>query len=354
MKKIVFDGQVYAQRMTGQYRYADELLKALDKIIKKDEFEIVVPEYVDISGKFENIKVVHYGRVKGLLWTQTSLPAYLIKNNAISVGFCNVTPLIRPGITAVLDIAYRVLNDEYKNLYGRISSLWHRMNYFVASKSSYPIITISDFCRKQISDVYKVSNERITVIGCAWQHILRIAEDDSLFDEYPRIKRGNYFFALGSLEERKNFKWIVEEAKNNVNDIFVIAGGSVKNSSENLSFKDVNNLIFVGYISDEQVKSLMKNCKAFLFPSTFEGFGIPPLEALAMGAKVISSNSASMPEVLGNSAVYIDPHKTDYDIKMLLDFPVAAPQKALDRFSWESSARKLLDLLKKQLANAGG
>lgn len=346
MKKIVFDGQVYAQRMTGQYRYADELLKALDGMIGKDEFEIVVPEYVDIEGKFKNIKVVKYGKVKGLLWTQTSLPMYLIKHRARSLGFCNITPLIHPGITAVLDIAYKVLTDEYKNLYGRASSLWHRLNYYAAAKSGYPIITISEFCKEQISEVYKVPAKRIGVVPCSWEHILAVGEDESLFEEYPTIQKGRYFFALGSLEERKNFKWIVGQAKRNPAETFVIAGGSVKNSSEKLDLSGIDNLIFVGYISDEQIKSLMKNCKAFLFPSTFEGFGIPPLEALAMGAPVISSNTASMPEVLGNSVHYIDPYSYDCDLNALLAEPAAPAKEALDRFSWEKSARKLLKLIR--------
>ena len=347
MKKIVFDGQVYAQRMTGQYRYADELLKALDRLTEKDEFEIVVPEYVDIEGRFKNIKVVHYGRVKGLLWTQTSLPMYLIKNRAVSVGFCNITPLLRPGITAVLDIAYKVLTDEYQNLYGRLSSLWHRLHYFAAAKSGKPIITISDFCKEQIIEVYHVPKKRIAVIPCGWQHFLTTGEDDSLFGEYPRIEKGKYFFALGSLEERKNFKWIVEEAKRDPDSTFVIAGGSVKNSSEKLNLDGMDNLIFVGYISDEQIKSLMRHCKAFLFPSTFEGFGIPPLEAMSVGAKVISSDSASMPEVLGGSAVYIDPYSHERSLEELLRTPTAPASEALERYSWERSAGRLLRLIKK-------
>ena len=347
MKKIVFDGQVYAQRMTGQYRYADETLKALDKMIGKNQFEIIVPEYVDINGKFKNIKVVHYGNVKGILWTQLSLPVYLIKHDAVSVGFCNITPLIKPGITVIHDVAYKVLTNEYNNLYGKASSLWHRLNYYAAAKSRKPIITVSNFSKEQISKVYRVPSKRIAVIGNAWQHIIAVSEDESIFEQYPDIRKRSYYFALGSLEERKNFKWIVEQAKRNPNETFVIAGGSVKNSSEKLDLTGIRNLVFVGYITDDQIKSLMKHCKAFLFPSTFEGFGIPPLEALAMGAPVISSNTTSMPEVLGRSVHYTDPYKTECDLNSLLNAPVADAEEVLSRYSWDKSARQLLRLIQK-------
>lgn len=344
-KKYVFDGQIYAGRKAGTYRYANEILLELDKIVSKNEYEIVVPQYVNIEGKFKNIKVVRYGNVKGILWTQISLLGYLTKNHAISIGFCNTTPLLKPGITVVHDIGYKVLNTHYKNFYGRLSSLWHRLNYWVIAKSGMPVITVSNFSKKQIEEVYKVQSCRISVIGNGWQHYQKIVEDDSVFEEYPNIMPGKYYFAIGSLEERKNFKWIIEAAKRNPENMFVIAGGNVRNNKNKLDFNESSNIIFVGYVSDGRSKSLMKHCKAFIFPSTFEGFGIPPLEALSVGAKVFCADIPCLHEICQKSVVYFDPYNYEVYLEQMLNEASYLTNNALENYSWKDSADKFIKFI---------
>lgn len=343
-KKIVFDGQVYAQRMTGQYRYADEILRELDNMIEKNQYEIVVPNYVNIEGKFKNIKVVHYGNVKGLLWTQTSLLLYLLKNNAISLNFCNITTFFRPGISVVYDISYKYIKDQYTGLYGKCSSLWHRLFYWWIARNKNLIITDSFFSKNQIEEYYKVSPNRISVIGCGWQHYNRIQCDDSIFEKYKILKEMPYYLAMGSLEERKNFKFIVEIAKRNPEKLFVITGGAVKNSNAAQSFSG-DNVIYTGFISDEFAKSLMKHAKAFIFPSTYEGFGIPPLEAMSVGTGCICSSYSSIPEVCGDSAYYFDPFNYDINLDDFEIFDESKMINALNKYSWNTSAKKILNII---------
>ena len=112
----------------------------------------------------------------------------------------------------------------------------------------------------------------------------------------------------------------------------------------------LSNVKLLGYVTDGQVKTLMKNCRAFIFPSYYEGFGIPPLEALSVGAKIIVGKAASLPEIYKDAAIYIDPYNTDCNLEDLLsDFDktshAEAVQKVLSEYSYDKAAQKLYNVL---------
>jgi glycosyltransferase involved in cell wall biosynthesis len=90
----------------------------------------------------------------------------------------------------------------------------------------------------------------------------------------------------------------------------------------------------------------MANCKAFLFPSLYEGFGLPPLEALSVGANVICSNTSCLPEIYADSVHYIDPDRYDYDLDEVLNSVVSAPDYTLEKYSWEKSTKAVYELVK--------
>ena len=107
-----------------------------------------------------------------------------------------------------------------------------------------------------------------------------------------------------------------------------------------------DNLFYLGFVNDEEAKSLMRYAKAFIFPSTFEGFGLPPLEALSVGTPCVCANTTSLPEVYGNSVHYVDPYEYNVDLDTLLSEKVEDSSLALQKYSWENSAKKLYDFLK--------
>ncbi len=109
-----------------------------------------------------------------------------------------------------------------------------------------------------------------------------------------------------------------------------------------------DNLLFTGYLTDGEVKSLMTHCRAFIHPAIYEGFGIPPLEAMSCGAEVIVSTATCLPEIYGKAAHYIDPYNYEVDLENLLKEPVAPRDAVLERFDWQREAEKLLRLLREQ------
>ncbi|MDO4808543.1 MAG: glycosyltransferase family 1 protein [Eubacteriales bacterium] len=342
MVKYAFNGFLFSQRQTGVMRFAKEILKEIDSICQSGEFVLVVPKYASHVPELKNIRVERYGSTKGSLWEQTDFFMYLTKFGCDSVNFNNTMPLLKPGVIVIHDLAYVQHPEYFDSLYGKISILYHRLIFSIASKSSKRIVTVSHFTKIQLVEQYKIVPSCIHVIGNAWQHFLDVSEDDEILVKNG-LRAKEYYFSLGSVSKMKNTGWIIEEAKKNPNDTFVVSGAMPKNS--NVTIQCPKNVIMTGFITDEQIKSLIKNCKAFIYPSLYDGFGIPPLEALSLHAKVICSTAACLPEIFRDSVYYIDPYETDINLDNLLKTKIGEPESTLERFSWQKSAKQFYKLL---------
>jgi len=115
-----------------------------------------------------------------------------------------------------------------------------------------------------------------------------LAPDEGIFARRPQLKPGQYYFSMANLLKNKNFPWVLRAAGAKPDAVFAIAGGgSLAAEAERLGLADLPNVLYLGYVSDGAAKALMAHCKAFLFPTLYEGFGIPPLEAAARGAPQI-------------------------------------------------------------------
>ncbi|WP_270762328.1 glycosyltransferase [Gemmiger qucibialis] len=172
----------------------------------------------------------------------------------------------------------------------------------------------------------------------------------TVFDKLPGVKKKEYYYALGSLAGHKNFKWVREVAARNPDKTFVVAGGkdlAAFGSAEADAAQNTSNIFYPGYVTDGQNKALMQNCKGFLHPAVFEGFGIPPLEALSLGAPIALARASCLPELYGDTARYFDPYDYDVDLDALFAKPAAPPDKVLAKYSWEKTARFWLDEIKK-------
>lgn len=337
MKKIIINGRFLTQKITGVQRYAREIVAELDKIIEKDEIEIAIPpETVDVPA-YQNIKVLRVGSFHNRLWEHISFPWYVTKQGGISLNLCNVAPLINPGIVCIHDVKVKATPQFFSKKF----LLWYELLFWNATRRAKKIITVSEFSKSEIIKYYDVKPEKVIVIPNGWQHFERIAYDENTLSKY-NLSQYDYYFAMSSLEPNKNFKWIAETAQNNPKENFVIAGSiNEKVFADGLGFERPDNMKLIGYVSDEEAKTLMRDCKAFLFPSFYEGFGIPPLEAMSAGAKrIIVSDIPVMHEIFGDSVDYVCTscisNGSNYCIK----------PHVLNLFNWHKSAQKLIKELK--------
>lgn len=348
--KIIFNGAIFSTgRKDGIPRFTTEMLKALDRIVNKNEVELVTP--VDIDFELQNIKIVKYcesiykaGRIGGELWRQICIIRYAGKDSII-VDLGMMLPFFRNDVCAIYDCQPEKYPDNYKK--GRMSGLARRIRLLQrkhAILKSELIITDSNDAANDIVGYYGVDRDKIKVVYCGWQHFNSIKLDETIFDEFSILTDCEYFFSLGSRFKHKNIEWVLEAARQNPKYLFVITGDdNAASYSSEIIKQPPQNVIFTGFLSDGKVKALMKHCKAFIHPSFNEGFGMPPLEALSVGAELIVSNVSCLPEVYRDCAHYIDPFCYEkIDIEKILSDEIVNPSRLLREYSWDKSAKELL------------
>ena len=337
MAKIIINGRFLIHRITGVERFAREIVRELDRIVKPGEYEIACPPETEKILELKNIKVVKIGRLHNQLWEHISFPLYVKKRKAVSLNLCNVGPLLDPGIVCIHDMKVRAKPEYFSKKF----MLWYRILFFNAARRAKKLLTVSDFSKNEIIKYYNVESDKISVVPNGWQHLERISCDENVLRK-EALQKGTYFFSMCSLEPNKNFRWIAETAKKNVSETFVVAG-SVNNKifSNGLGFECPSNMRLIGYVSDEEAKTLMQNCKAFLFPSFYEGFGIPPLEAMSTGRPVVVSDIPVMHEIFGTTARYINPMDVGVNLNETMMKKVDDCFCVLEKYSWEKSARMM-------------
>ena len=347
---ILINGDFLCRRLTGIERYAYEIIIRLDKISKPGEIALIIPHNTANLPAFSNLKLIrHKKNIKSHLWWQMiTLQWFLITHRQYTIlEYGNTALPFAPGIVFLHDIYCEFFPEDFSSRRDKVIRAYNRWQYRLISRKAKKIVTVSFFTRNQIIENFRVDPAKITVIYSSWEHFRLIDADYSVFDAYPALKRGEYFFSLGSLSKRKNIKWITEYAKKNPDAIFAISGVSLPTVKvDELYNFTPKNIILLGYLDDSKVKALMERCKAFILPSYYEGFGLTPLEALSCGAQIIVAKAASLPEIYGNTAHYIDPYNTDVDLDELLREEVDKPDGILAKYSYDTAAAQVYKLIR--------
>jgi glycosyltransferase involved in cell wall biosynthesis len=348
-RNIYINGYFFSKRITGIERYAREITSELDALVTpEDNISIVVPDLSTVDIRYKNIKVIeNKGHVKGLLWDYLSFPFYIRKNKGFAVHLCN-HPVIFTGFMTVLhDISYRADFSLHKGFSNRLRIVWNCVNYWWITHFARYIVTDSEFSRSEIKRFFHTKKTKdIDIVYCGWEHMRRITDSTDVFSKYSYLEKNKYYFSMATLSRNKNFQWILKVAEKQPDLIFAIAGGGkLKSTADELGYSKLKNVFFLGYVSDGDAKALMKNCTAFVFPTLYEGFGLPPLEAAACGAcNLIVSDTPCMHEIYKNNATYIDPY--DYSGNAdIIHMNRLDTDALLSEYSWKKSAEKLYRII---------
>ena len=358
----------------GTESYAISLINALTRIDEQSEYFVFTNQEstnlsLPTSKRISRVPCQVYAtnRASRYAWEQLILPRK-VKSLQIellhSLGYVQPLRLPCKSVVTIHDL-------NFYNI-GHMMSKTKRiaLEFFVtrSAKAADHIITVSEFSKKQIVEILGVPPEKVTVTyNAVKERPMHVVEFEELKSKY-NVRRP-YIFGLSSPSPHKNIANLVRGfallKQRKTNSLKLVLAGHLPKGSTDLTqaLSNVNDrvredIIFTGYVPDFVLPSLYFYAEALVFPSIYEGFGIPILEAFSCNTPVVCSNMAAIPEVAGDAAIYFDPHNVeemaDAILKVLGDSSlkeklIERGKSRLQLFSWEKTAEQTLAVYKKVL-----
>jgi glycosyltransferase involved in cell wall biosynthesis len=308
---VSINGRFLSRKPTGVDRFACEVLTALDQMVADQEaavanlsFQILVPSQGEPKRQFAHLPTRRIGKRAGQMWEQWDLA--LAARGGLLVNLCNTAPLWGARqLTVIHDAATARVPESY----GRLFRLWYGLVIPAAYKRSVSVCTVSQFARADLASLYGPRVD-VRVLPEGTEHMAIIASDSRLLATHG-LQTRPYVLAVSSLSPHKNFAVVMQAVAlmGNVGFDVVIAGGQNPRVFSSTAQIPACNVKYLGYVSDGELKALYENAACFVFPSLYEGYGLPPTEAMACGCPVVAARAASIPEVCGDAALYFDPRQ---------------------------------------------
>lgn len=362
--RICIDLTALNDNLSGIERYATQISLKMIETHPEDEYVLVFKEkcpvfFSELVTGTKNLIVV-LPKANKLYFNQILLPAALNKIKADWYLFLAFpAPLLfhkRRMAVAIHDVTAWDFPETMKTL----SRIYFKVSYLSCVRKSSAIITVSEFSKKRIHECLKASYEKIWLVynGVDSKHF---TVNPNKFDEVRKryCLPEKYILSLSTLEPRKNLRLLVNAydslvCEGKTSTPLVLAGRKgwkMDNLLSEVSEKTREKIIITGFIEDSDLPELYSMALFFVFPSLYEGFGIPPLEAMMCKTPVLSSFSSSMPEILGKAAVFFENNNLE-DLKKKIIYMEDLSEEEREKlitlgckqaklYSWEKESGKL-------------
>jgi glycosyltransferase involved in cell wall biosynthesis len=347
------NGRFLSQPVTGVQRYACEIVRALDGLLADQnpaarglEIEILAPPSTEMPFPLLAIGSRSVGRIGGHAWEQFILPAHT-RGSVLSL--CNTGPLVtRKHIVCIHDANTFNVPESYSMAFRAL----YRILLPALGRTARSVSTVSGFSQSEIVRHQIAAEGKILIAPDGHEHALRWKPCHSIATR--RAASRNTIVMIGSATPHKNSGLILGMCERLAAAGLTVA---VVGLPDPRVFKkdgkrvDAGNVHWLGRISDEQLAALLRDSMCLAFPSFTEGFGLPALEAMAMGCPVVVADRASLPEVCGNAALYAPPTAADAWFKHFITLRdsealrlqmIARGRAGAAKFSWRSSAMRYL------------
>ncbi|MCB4824086.1 glycosyltransferase family 4 protein [Roseicella aerolata] len=302
---IAINGRFLAQRVTGVQRFATEIARALDAMAA--EFRLPDARLLRPAGggpsPFGNLREEASSLLRGQAWEQAELP--LRARGCLLLNLGNTAPLAMGPNQAV------VIHDagvfDTPESYSGAFRAWYRALHLALPRVGARIVTVSEFSRGRIAHHLRIDPARIGVMPEGAEHILRAPAEDAVLARHGLARHG-YALVVGNPAAHKNVAALKECAGllARHGHVLAIAGAADPAVFRQGGGTTGEAVVALGRVSDAELRALYENALCLLFPSRYEGFGLPPLEAMACGCPVIAAASGAVPEVCGDAALWFD------------------------------------------------
>jgi glycosyltransferase involved in cell wall biosynthesis len=364
--KIGIDIRDCTREKTGKGWYAYNIIVELLKLDKKNQYVLFSNSKNNPFSKFTDDKKNHFAYIEGRGWKWHLKAIKQIKNSGIDVFFAPssyIIPAFAPKNIKMVITIHDLVAFILPKAHNAKAILIERATLKKALKKADAVFAVSENTKKDILERFRFPAGKIFITECAPAEFYKsTANEEEIAETLKKYKIPRKFIlAVGTLEPRKNFDTLIKafvNIKRKFPDYKLVIAGKkgwkFKNIEETVKkFKLENDVIFPGYLKDSELKYLYSAAKVFAFPSLYEGFGIPPLEAMSCGCPVVSSNIASLPGVIEEAGLLIDPRNAYKMADAIMSFLEDEDfrQKFIERgkaqaakFSWKESAKQALEV----------